>query len=141
MSGLTLTLMGLAAVGFALAYVEPAAFSGAGVPTDDQGMMFAMAVYSAVCAVLSLIAIPLGALVLAGSKPARTLLTVVATLAFLASVPAAAGVLGVVPLVLIVGSLIMLYRRDANQWFAGGFGQPRHGSRHRVTPLSRLPAL
>ncbi|MEI7054875.1 hypothetical protein WBG06_03580 [Nocardioides sp. CCNWLW239] len=117
MSGLTLALTGLAAVGFALAYVDPAALGDAGVPTDDRGMMLALGIYSAICAVLSSIAIPLGVLVLGGAKVARALLTVVAVLAFLASVPAAAGILGVVPLALIVGSLIMLHRRDANQWF------------------------
>ncbi|MEU0316627.1 hypothetical protein [Nocardioides sp. NPDC006273] len=119
MSGLTLVLMGLAAVGFALAYVEPATFSNTRVPTDDRGMMLGMAVYAAVCAALSLIAIPLGARVLAGSKVARALLSVVAVLAGLASVPAAAGIVGVIPLSLIAGSLTMLHRRNANQWFAG----------------------
>lgn len=80
--------------------------------SSDKGVTLAMIIWFAVCGVLSLIAIPLGIMVLFRSKVARVLLTVVGSIAALLSL------FVVLYPALIIAALVMLYVGRAGNWFA-----------------------
>lgn len=80
--------------------------------SSDKGVTLAMVIWFAVCGVLSLIAFPLGIMVLFRSKVARILLTVVGSIAALLSL------FVILYPALIIAALVMLYAGRAGTWFA-----------------------
>jgi hypothetical protein len=94
-------------------FMVPAGVADYNDPTStDKGVTLAMIIWFAVCGVLSLIAIPLGIMVLFRSKVARILLTVVGSIAALLSL------FVVLYPALIIAALVMLYAGRAGNWFA-----------------------
>ncbi|MFJ9393065.1 hypothetical protein ACIRON_29880 [Nocardioides sp. NPDC101246] len=94
-------------------FMVPAGIADYNDPTStDKGVTLWMVIWFAVCGVLSLIAIPLGIMVLFRSKVARILLTVVGSVAALLSL------FVVVYPALIIAALVMLYAGRAGNWFA-----------------------
>lgn len=94
-------------------FMVPAGIADYNDPTSsDKGVTLAMIIWFAVCGVLSLIAIPLGIMVLFRSKVARILLTVVGSVAALLSL------FVVLYPALIIAALLMLYVGRAGNWFA-----------------------
>ncbi|MBG6094387.1 hypothetical protein [Nocardioides luteus] len=80
--------------------------------SSDKGVTLAMVIWFAVCGVLSLIAFPLGIMVLFRSKLARILLTVVGSIAALLSL------FTVLYPALIIAAIVTLYAGRAGTWFA-----------------------
>lgn len=94
-------------------FMVPAGIADYNDPTSsDKGVTLAMIIWFAVCGVLSLIAIPLGIMVLFRAKVARILLTVVGSIAALLSL------FVVLYPALIIAALVMLYAGRAGNWFA-----------------------
>jgi len=94
-------------------FMVPAGIADYNDPTSsDKGVTLAMVIWFAVCGVLSLIAFPLGIMVLFRSKVARVLLTVVGSIAALLSL------FTVLYPALIIAVLVMLYSGRAGNWFA-----------------------
>lgn len=94
-------------------FMVPAGIADYNDPTSsDKGVTLAMIIWFAVCGVLSLIAFPLGIMVLFRSKVARILLTVVGSIAALLSL------FVVLYPALIIAALVMLYAGRAGNWFA-----------------------
>ncbi|EGD42406.1 serine/arginine repetitive matrix protein 2 [Nocardioidaceae bacterium Broad-1] len=94
-------------------FMVPAGIADYNDPSSsDKGVTLAMVIWFAVCGVLSLIAIPLGIMVLFRSKVARVLLTVVGSIAALLSL------FVVVFPALIIAAIVMLYAGRAGTWFA-----------------------
>lgn len=94
-------------------FMVPVGIADYNDPTSsDKGVTLWMVIWFAVCGVLSLIAIPLGIMVLFRSKVARILLTVVGSVAALFSL------LVVLYPALIIAALVMLYVGRAGDWFA-----------------------
>ncbi|MFE7228506.1 hypothetical protein ACFU7D_27165 [Nocardioides sp. NPDC057577] len=94
-------------------FMVPAGIADYNDPTSsDKGVTLAMIIWFAVCGVLSLIAIPLGIMVLFRSKVARILLTVVGSIAALLSL------FVVLYPALIIAAVVMLYAGRAGNWFA-----------------------
>ena len=95
-------------------FMVPAGIADYNDPSSsDKGVTLAMVIWFATCGVLSLIAIPLGIMVLFRSKVARVLLTVVGSLAALLAL------FTVLYPALIIAVLVMLYAGRAGNWFAG----------------------
>ncbi|MET8521439.1 hypothetical protein [Nocardioides sp. NPDC004968] len=94
-------------------FMVPAGIADYNDPTSsDKGVTLFMIIWFAVCGVLSLVAIPLGIMVLFRSKAARILLTVVGSIAALLSL------FVVLYPALIIAALLMLYVGRAGNWFA-----------------------
>ncbi|MDQ4109733.1 MAG: hypothetical protein M3306_01345 [Actinomycetota bacterium] len=94
-------------------FMVPAGIADYNDPTSsEKGVTLAMIIWFAVCGVLSLIAFPLGIMVLFRSKVARILLTVVGSIAALLSL------FVVLYPALIIAALVMLYAGRAGNWFA-----------------------
>ncbi|WP_328528660.1 hypothetical protein OG984_23865 [Nocardioides sp. NBC_00368] len=94
-------------------FMVPAGIADYNDPSSsDKGVTLAMVIWFAVCGVLSLIAIPLGIMVLFRSKVARVLLTVVGSIAALLSL-----FVVVFPAV-VIAAIVMLYVGRAGAWFA-----------------------
>lgn len=94
-------------------FMVPAGIADYNDPSSsDKGVTLAMVIWFAVCGVLSLIAIPLGIMVLFRSKVARILLTVVGSIAALLSL------FVVLYPALIIAAIVMLYVGRAGTWFA-----------------------
>ena len=94
-------------------FMVPAGIADYNDPTSsDKGVTLFMIIWFAVCGVLSLVAIPLGIMVLFRSKVARILLTVVGSIAALLSL------FVVLYPALIIAALLMLYVGRAGNWFA-----------------------
>lgn len=94
-------------------FMVPAGIADYNDPSSsDKGVTLAMVIWFATCGVLSLIAIPLGIMVLFRSKVARVLLTVVGSLAALLAL------FTVLYPALIIAVLVMLYSGRAGHWFA-----------------------
>ena len=94
-------------------FMVPAGIADYNDPSSsEKGVTLAMVIWFATCGVLSLIAIPLGIMVLFRSKVARVLLTVVGSLAGLLAL------FTVLYPALIIAVLVMLYSGRAGSWFA-----------------------
>ncbi|MEU6133923.1 hypothetical protein [Nocardioides sp. NPDC047086] len=94
-------------------FMVPAGIADYNDPTSsEKGVTLAMLIWFAVCGVLSLIAIPLGIMVLFRSNVARILITVVGSFAAFISL------FTVLYPALIISALVMLYAGRAGAWFA-----------------------
>jgi hypothetical protein len=114
-------------------FMVPAGIADYNDPTSsEKGVTLWMVIWFAVCGVLSLIAIPLGIMVLFRSKVARVLLMVVGSVAALASL------LTVLYPALIIAVLVMLYAGRAGTWFAHrSTGQATGQVPGQATPASQ----
>ncbi|MGH3352977.1 MAG: hypothetical protein ACRDPS_20110 [Nocardioides sp.] len=108
-----MTIVGAALALLLTLFMVPAGISDYNDPTSsDKDVTLVMVIWFIVCGVLSLIAIPLGIMVLFRSKVARILLTITGSIG---------GVLSIFVVLypaLIIAALVMLYAGRAGDWFA-----------------------